>query len=176
MDVVRVSVRPATRDDADTIGESHASAWEHAYTHLFDPGFLSRSGASRRTGWRLSIDRQLAPPNVLLVAEVDGTVRAFGSGAPTDEPETAEVRGFYAHPDVWGTGAAAALMPALLDVLAERASYVFLWTPRGAGRARRFYEKAGFALTGEARTDTVTDWRTGEGAPVDEVQYGRRLR
>ncbi len=176
MAVERVTIRPATRDDADGIGESHASAWEQAFAHLFDPEFLARSGASRRTGWRHSIERNLRPLNVLLVAEVGGVVRAFGQGAPTDEPTTAEVRGFYAHPDVWGTGAAGALMAALLDALATDAISVVLWTPRGAGRARRFYEKAGFSLTGETRTDTVTDWRTGEGAPVDEVQYGRRTR
>jgi GNAT superfamily N-acetyltransferase len=175
MVVERVMIRPATRHDADDIGEAHASAWERAFTHLLDPGFLARSGESRRTGWCRMIDRMVVPSNVLLVAEVHGAVRAFGHGAPTADPGTAEVRAFYAHPDVWGTGAAETLMRSLLSVLAGHAPTVMLWTPRGAPRARRFYEKSGFSLTGETRVDTVTDWTTGDGAHVDVVQYGRRV-
>lgn len=75
MDVERITIRPATRDDADGIGERHACAWEQASVHLFDPGFPARRVASCRTGWRNSIDRILTPPTVLLVADVDGVAR-----------------------------------------------------------------------------------------------------
>jgi hypothetical protein len=47
---------------------------------------------------------------------------------------------------------------------------VVLWTPREAGRARRFYEKVGFSLTGRARNDRVTDWESAS-ADCPEVEY-----
>lgn len=54
---------------------------------------------------------------------------------------------FYAHPDAWGTGAAAALMRRGLEDLAESGDReAVLWTLAAAGRARRFYEKNGWRL------------------------------
>ena len=52
---------------------------------------------------------------------------------------------------------------------------VFLWTLRDAARARRFYEKVGFRLTGNTRAETLTNWTTGAGAERPAVEYATTL-
>ena len=171
-------VRRAVHADADAIGDAHASAWEMAYTHIFEPEFLAAAVEGRRVGWRNSISGILAPPNVLLVGEVDGKVRAFAHAAP--EPRrtrAAEIRAFYAHPGVWGSELTALLMRDLCELLLEQGyDEVVLWTARDAHRARGFYEKVGFCLTRNTRHDRMTDWTGTRDADVAEVEYGKRLQ
>jgi GNAT superfamily N-acetyltransferase len=170
-------VRHAVAADADAIGETHGSSWAAAYVHIFDASFLAAAAQSRRVGWRDSISRIQTPPNVLLVAEVDGKVCAFAHGVPRpQEVNSAEIRAFFARPDVWGSGVAARLMQDLCRVLRDGGiREVALWTPRDAHRARGFYEKVGFTLTGSSRTDQVRDWTSGEDAELAEVEYATRL-
>jgi GNAT superfamily N-acetyltransferase len=70
--------------------------------------------------------------------------------------------------DRQGSGLAVALLDRLVEE-ARRRGYrrVVLWTPAGAAQARRFYEREGFALTGEEDADSSF------GLPL--VQYGRDL-
>ncbi|MCU1468516.1 MAG: GCN5-related N-acetyltransferase [Actinomycetia bacterium] len=92
-----------------------------------------------------------------------------------DGSHDAQILGFFAHPDVWGTGLAVLLMRQTCEALAGSGCHeVVLWTPREAGQARRLYEKVGFALTGRARNDRVTDWGSAS-ADCPEVEFGRRL-
>ena len=79
-----VQIRSARVTDADAIGETHAASSEHAYRDLFESGFLARSTAGRRSGWQYSIRRIIEPPNVLLVADFEGSVRAFAHAAPAE--------------------------------------------------------------------------------------------
>lgn len=54
----------------------------------------------------------------------------------------------------WGSGLASALLSAALaDARARGLHRVVLWTPRDHARARRFYEREGFAATGVGRFD-----------------------
>ena len=79
-----------------------------------------------------------------------------------------EVFGFYAHPWVWGTGVSTMMMEATVAKLRSRSlRSVIVWTHTGAGRARSFYEKSGFVLTGRERIETL--FPTGLQAP--EVEY-----
>jgi GNAT superfamily N-acetyltransferase len=171
----QIGVRPAVASDADAIGDAHAESWLAAYAGIFDREFLVAAAESRRTGWRNSIDHLLAPPNVLLVGELEGRVVAFGHAAPSGEPSTVEVCGLYAHPAAWGSGVANALMQELLVVAGAGFDTSMLWTFRQAARARRFYEKVGYNLTGRERAEDLTDWSTGATVPRPAVQYDRSL-
>ena len=126
----QIGVRPAVVSDADAIGDAHAESWLAAYAGIFDREFLVAAAESRRTGWRNLIDHLLAPPNVLRVGELEGHVVAFGHAAPSDEPSTVEVCGFYAHPAAWGSGVATALMQELLVVAGTGFDTSVLWTFR----------------------------------------------
>src|SRR5262245_23293649 len=171
MSPARIGVRLAVVSDADAIGDAHAEAWLAAYGAIFEPAFLVAAAESRRTGWRNVIPHLLVPPNVFLVGGLDGRVVAFGHAAPSDEPGTVEVCGFYAHPSAWGTGVATALMAQLLASARPAFDHAMLWTFRDAGRARRFYEKVGYTVTGDERAEELTDWSTGSTVTRPAVQY-----
>ena len=83
--------------------------------------------------------------------------------------ETGELYTLYVAPAHWSTGAGRALTDAALDGL-RAAGYrrVVLWTLTENARARRFYDKAGFA------PDGATNILAGLGR-VEELRYVRDL-
>lgn len=181
-----VLLRDATASDAEAIGHVHADAWQVAYRDLFEPQWLRRFVLKRRAQWASRIVAPYFDRTTLLVAVRGDEVCAFAYFGPhglTAEPPTvfplgrvrpgdAEIFGCYAHPSVWGSGVAVALMDGTLDALAE-AGYrnVRLWTLAGANRARRFYVRCGFRESGGTRERDF-----GDGRPVLEVEYVRSVR
>ena len=174
--VPQLGVRVAVPGDGAAIGEAHGAAWEQAYQDLFDPSFVVRSAVGRRRGWPHAIEAHLAEDGVLLVGELDGEVMAFAHAGPArEEPALAEIYGFYSHPASWGSGLASLLQGEICARLADRWPRVVLWTHRDAGRARRFYEKSGFALTGGQRIETLSDWIGDATVQAPAVEYGKML-
>ena len=107
----------------------------------------------------------------LLVAEVGGEVVGFiHSGPAAENDQIGEVYGFYVHPSSWGTGAAQALMAEGVASLAESFDVAILWTHSGAGRARSFYRKTGWTVTGRQHDETLWD-----GLVFPAVEYQRIL-
>ena len=67
-----------------------------------------------------------------------------------DEPGLAHLRNLFVHEDFWGTGLARELHAAAIDEARERGfAHMRLFTPARQGRARRFYEREGWAQAGE---------------------------
>lgn len=107
------------------------------------------------------------------------SVGSGGSGGSGAQPgaltpaglagETGELYTLYVAPAHWSTGAGRALTDAALNGLRE-AGYrrVVLWTLKENARARRFYDKAGFA------PDGATNILGGLGN-VEELRYVRDL-
>ena len=120
--------------------------------------------------------RRTCEDGVLLVGELDGEVMAFAHAGPArEEPALAEIYGFYSHPASWGSGLASLLQGEICARLADRWPRVVLWTHRDAGRARRFYEKSGFALTGGQKIETYSDWIGDASVQAPVVEYGKAL-
>lgn len=70
------------------------------------------------------------------------------SFARVDDPELAHFRQLFVAPAHWGTGLARQLHGAAIDEARGRGfTTLRLFTPAGQERARRFYERAGWALT-----------------------------
>ena len=92
-----------------------------------------------------------------LLAEADGdlvgqvTLMAAASHpVGSDDPSLAHLRGLFVRRDFWGSGVASALHAAAVDEARERGfAHMRLFTPAGQGRARRFYEREGWAQAGE---------------------------
>ena len=183
---VPVLLREATLSDAAAIGDVHADAWQAAYRDLFEPRWLERFVAKRRAQW---VSRMAAPEfakTVLFVAVRGDQVAGFAYCGPHGliaEPPVVtprhrpwagegEIYGFYAHPSVWGSGVAGALLNGTLDAMTEAGfRRVRLWTLAGANRARRFYTHNGFEESGALRERDF-----GDGRPVLEVEYVRPVR
>ncbi|MFJ6940300.1 GNAT family N-acetyltransferase [Streptomyces sp. NPDC101132] len=163
-----IEIRRAEPADGDALGEIHAAAWEAAYAPFFDPGFARAGVRDRRSRWH---ERIAGPdPDTVLLALADGHPLALSWSAPSRErPGSAELYSFYAHPDGWGTGIAAALMTGTLDHLRESGfEGVHLWTLRDTPRSRRFYAKSGFTASGLTRTHDF-----GDGHPLPQLEYQR---
>jgi hypothetical protein len=62
-------------------------------------------------------------------------------------------------------------MTELLVDAGDSFDHAMLWTFRDAGRARRFYEKVGYTLTGRERAEELTNWSTGTTVARPAVQY-----
>jgi GNAT superfamily N-acetyltransferase len=106
--------------------------------------------------WDAHSREEVADPQVLcLIAEVEGEgmvghVRLVP--CPPDRPSRDgsftdwHLRHLFVAQAHWGSGAARALHAACLDRLRETGGTARLFTPAAHGRARRFYEREGWAL------------------------------
>ncbi|MGI8696197.1 MAG: GNAT family N-acetyltransferase [Mycobacteriales bacterium] len=87
---------------------------------------------------------------------------------PAGPAGAGEVWAIYVLPECLSTGVGRALMDAGLTRLAEQQlDPVLLWVLRDNQRARRFYERAGFAADGATHEFQI------DGAALPEVRYRR---
>jgi len=190
-------IRPATADDEPIITQIRRETWLAAYAQIIDPEIIERVTAPRDGASaapppdRTSLVAVASPGAALAAAgAVVGyafygpersvaTAAAVGSGGSGAPPgaltqaglagEAGEVYAVYVAPAHWSTGAGRALTDAALDGL-RAAGYrrVVLWTLIENARARRFYDRAGFA------PDGATNILAGLGN-VEELRYAREL-
>ena len=183
-----VVIRSASVADAAQIGAVMRASWQAAYQGIIAPEVIGRVTANDG-GARVRQSFRTRPwqKTFVAVAEpgaADGIVGyAFCGpeqdvlGAPWPHPlspegqqgQVAELYALYVHPAWWSTGSGRALMDRVLDT-ASAAGYssVRLWVLRDNARARRFYERAGFAPDGASHT------LEGLGG-VTEIRYRRAL-
>lgn len=170
------TIRVAERDDADGITDVQVASWRAGYAHVFPESVLYADDfdSSRRafwTGWRFSPGHRLT----VAVDPTDDRVVGFSSFGPERERARGftgrgELYAFYAHPDAWGSGVAAALMEHTEERLrAEAFEAAVLWVLDDNPRARRFYERHGWAATGIAADLEI------RGTTVPEVEYRKEF-
>ena len=173
-------IRAATRDDADGITDVQVASWRAGYAHVFPHSILYADDfeSSRRAfwnGWRFAPGHRIS---VVLGTDGDDSERVIGFCSYGPERERArgftgrgEVWAFYVHPHRWGSGAAADLMEHVEQRLqAEGFATAVLWVLQDNPRARRFYERLGWAATGiEANFDEYCE------VSVPEVEYRKEL-
>ncbi len=168
------AIRAAKVADAATIVEVQVEAWRAAYADIVPAGFLRAMSATERVSRVERGLRTMGPRDLQAVAMVGGELVGFlRCGECRDDDldagVTGEIWALYVRPAFWDHGVGRALTGHALGWLRASAfSAVTLWVLEGNGRARRFYECAGFAVDG---TRKVLDL----GAPVAEVRYRRAL-
>ena len=161
-------VRRARPDDAVAIAEVHVRTWQAAYEHVFGAELLAGVTVEQR----LPMWRQLlgAGEQTAFVAEAeDGAVVGWCSVGPcrdADGDRDGELWGIYVLPSAWGGDAGTALLEAGVGALRESGyTELILWVLEDNPRARRFYEREGWALEGARKEDTFL------GVTVAEVRY-----
>ena len=173
-----ITIRSATRADADGITGVQVASWRAGYAHVFPESVLYADDfdSSRRTFWT---NWRFAPGHRVAVAvdtADDERVVAFASYGPERERARGftgrgEVWAFYLHPDVWGTGLAGDLMRYTETRLqAEGFDCAVLWVLADNPRARRFYERFGWAVSG-----IEADFVAGDDVTATEVEYRKEL-
>ena len=159
-------VRLARPEDAAAVAEVHVRTWQAAYEHVFGAERLASIDHTRR---RTLAERSIASGGVV-VAEEDGRVVGFASVGPsTDVDGEGELFAIYVLPEAWGSGAGTALMDAAKELLLAAYTDATLYVLEDNPRARRFYEREGWALDGVTKADEFL------GMPVPEVRYRIRL-
>jgi GNAT superfamily N-acetyltransferase len=158
-----VVIRSASTADAAQIAGVMRDSWYAAYDGIIAPAILHRATAPD-DGARIRQSFRTRPWQRMVVAVQDGIVgyAAFGPerdvlDMPWPYPltaagsahEVAELYALYVHPVWWSTGTGRALMDHVLaKVRAAGYASTTLWVLEANARARRFYQRAGFAPDG----------------------------
>ena len=182
-----VVIRAGSAADAAPIAAVQREAWFAAYAGIIPDEIIDRV-TTPDDGARVRQSFRTRPWQRMIVATPDdeqaGVVgyASFGPetdvlGAPWPHPlstdgaerRVAELYALYVRPAWWSTGTGRALMDRVLarSAAAGYAS-VTLWVLRDNERARRFYERAGFA------PDGASNMLTGLGN-VRELRYRQQL-
>jgi GNAT superfamily N-acetyltransferase len=159
-----VAVRRAQAGDAAALGEIHVRTWQAAYEHVFGAERLAGMSAARRAEqWR----RWLAEGvDAWVYEEEDGSVVGFvWIGDSREAERVGELFAIYVLPESWGSAAGRELMAVARDALRAAYPTSILWVLEDNPRARRFYEREGWALDGGRKEDELL------GTTVAEVRY-----
>jgi GNAT superfamily N-acetyltransferase len=144
--VADVTVRPAAVDDADGFVRAYEASWDAALGELVGRPLQEFSPYEERLESFRRAVADLRPEAGVWVAERGGEIVgvAVRSGA--------ELRSLYVAPQAWGTGIAVPLMAAAIDAIrADGHAEATLWVVDANARARRFYEREGWVLTGDTK-------------------------
>lgn len=169
-----------TEADIAAVAEVRVSGWQFAYRDLVPRSYLDRMDADTDAA-RLYARLEYTDPLVedIVAEDEDGTVVGWSCLGPYRQDETdggrfdadGELYAIYLRPEWIGRGVGRTL---IRDAV-ERANgrdwpALRLWVLEGNARARRFYERAGFAHDGGLEPFTA------DGVAVPEVRYALPLR
>jgi ribosomal protein S18 acetylase RimI-like enzyme len=171
--VANLKLREAKPADAPKLAEIHVAAWRAAYRGLMPDDFLAALCVEERIAlWAREITRH--GPRKLALADLDGAIAGFCLFGPTRDEAPSDVAEIYAvnvHPEFWRQGAGQLLCEhAVCEAAAREYRAMTLWVMTGNDRARRFYERLGFAADGAARSNTRLI-----GTPFDELRYRKAI-
>ena len=141
------TLRPYMPADEDAAIELWRRTWQLHYPQI--------NFAERVDWWRQRWRDQLVPAATVTIAESGGRMVGF----VTVDPRSFDLDQIVVAPEAWGIGVAAALIAEAKRISPHGLD---LHVNTDNTRAIRFYEKHGFAISGEA-----INWRSG--APVHKM-------
>jgi ribosomal protein S18 acetylase RimI-like enzyme len=169
-----MDIRAATETDAPGVAEVQVAAWKAAYRGLMPDSLLDAlSLVEREEIWQRVIAQQKFR---LVVAEQGRKIIGFVNYGPCRDPDAVpgfagEILAIYVDPEHWHKGIGQELLATALSGL-ESAGFkeAVLWVLDSNSLARIFYERAGFAFDGAAKSEMV-----GDNATLRDVRYRRPL-
>jgi GNAT superfamily N-acetyltransferase len=169
-------IRPAVLGDEPGIARVHVASWRDAYAGHMPAEFLAGLDVGQRTeAWRQRLPAARRSRGDILVAVSGTDIVGFVHYGPArdedaDPGRTGEIGAIYLRPESIGQGMGRLLMDAAVAGLAGLGyADATLWVLDGNARARRFYERAGWAADGAVMTDDS------RGFAIREVRYRRSL-
>ncbi len=172
-----VSVRPARPDDAAEIARVQVVTWRTAYRALLPTAVLDEWDAEAATAsWRTAVATPPTPGHGVLVALERNSVVGFAAYGPAElaagEPSdpagpTTELSTLLVEPR-WGRrGHGSRLLAAVADVARSGGvARLQVWLPEADAVSAAFYDSAGWAPDGWART-----LDTGDAEPLREIRW-----
>ena len=169
---MKTHMRRATESDAEAVARVHITSWQSAYRGQLPDRFLddlSMELESRANFWRGHIATQSSARHEIWTAEVDGSLQGFAAVGPArrdDESGCGEVYALYVDPLRWSQGVGRLLLAHAVQRLFRGYTRAVLWVLESNARARRFYERAGWAVEGGTKIEHLAD-----GTELREVRY-----
>lgn len=169
---MNLQVRQALETDAEAIAALKTRSWQTAYRGQLPDRFLddlSLELASRIDYWRVNISTQSSAKHEIWTAECDGDLRAFAAFGParrSDEAGFGEIYALYVDPRHWNKGVGKSLLAHSVERLSRDYATAILWVLATNVRARHVYERAGWALDGGAKIESLPD-----STELREVRY-----
>ena len=157
MDAPAFTIDTPRLEDAPVIARVHVEGWRAAYAHLLEDHerWFGTSALERRTAQWTSMLTPGSPNHGISTVRVgrgaDGQVVGFASSGAQRDPDAGrdlELYSLYIDRDWYGTGLGRTLVEAVIGE--EPAS---VWVTEDNPRARRFYEKLGFAPDGSRKVE-----------------------
>jgi putative acetyltransferase len=130
-----VRLRPYAAADEEVAIELWRRSWQHAYPDI--------DFSARLSWWRERWRTELVPSASITLAERAGAVAGF----VTIDPRTGYLDQIVVAPEAWGGKIAEALLAEARRICPQK---IELHVNTDNTRAIRFYEKHGFAVTGES--------------------------
>lgn len=162
--------RPAKITDAAALAKILCDSWRSAYKSILTPEELERNTDLEARTTMFEKIQQSGNGNIML-AYSNGNpcgMVSFGKSRNAELSDCAEIVAIYAAENYWGKGIGSQLMEiALSEIKKQGYKSVLLWTFEANARARRFYEKHGFAPDGAVKDSGFGD--------AKEVRYRRKL-
>ena len=166
-------IREALPEDAGAIARVHVASWQGAYRGIMPDAVLEHLSVAQ---WTDDWEARLEPPERLtFVVEVEGVIQGWASIGPCrDEAageDSGELYGIYLDPACWSQRLGAGLyLRAETALRASGFTEACAWVLEANARARRFYEKAGYAPDGQTKRIQR------ETTELMEVRYQKSLR
>lgn len=171
-----MQIRAVTPEDAEAIAAVQVRGWQWGFRDILPNAFLdSLSITERAQSWHSWIEGGAS----LLVAEDEGgEVVGFVSFGPArdegTEPGAGEVLAIYVSQEVAGTGVGFELLRHAESALrTSGCTEATLWTLAHSDRARRFYERQGWATDGSMKVERQKGGD--QDADLHQVRYRKRL-
>ncbi len=166
-DVRPWTIRRAREEDAPARAEVKISSWRAAYRGMSPDAVLDAlRPEAEAQAWRSRIAS--AEEHVFVAERERGLLGYAVSGPSADGSAPGELCSLYLVPQAWGSGVARALLEAAMgDLVSRGLGEAVLWVLARNARARRFYEREGFADDGGRKE--------GETRLAPAVRYRKRL-
>ena len=157
--------RLRTGDDRAEISRVYEESWKTAYKGIIPQEYLD---SIPEGGWASGLDQ---PSRHTLLCTCEGRIvgtASFSKSRFEHLPSSGEIISIYFLPEYTGRGYGKALLNAAINELQQMGFYdIFLWVLEENLPARGFYEKIGFAFSGE-----FTQTHIG-GKLLREMRYNR---
>ena len=168
-------IRHATESDIPALARVHVATWQVAYRGILPDHLLDGLTQTQfETSWR---ERIASISRTTLVCERRHTIVGFAAFGPTrdrdqDAALTAELYGLYVESAHWSHGYGHALWQQVQEAfMGSRYESATLWVLAENVRARRFYEREGFALE-----ENMSKVEERAGFKLHEVRYRKAFR
>lgn len=143
-----IRIRDAGHEDSEALARVRALSWRSAYDGLLPPETIAAAtgpgGADRQRTFLAE-----NPARRALLAEDGGEAVGMAIHGPDRQADgDVELYVIYVLSGYWSRGVGRSLMDRVIeDVRASGHARLALWVLEGNTRARRFYERYGFAVT-----------------------------